>query len=299
MHRFEITENESEQRLDRFLLKYLDKTSRTNIFKLIRKKIIRVNGKKQQENYILNIGDILEIRLHENAVFEMMEEKVEEEPMLRHDLDIIFENDEILVINKPAGLLIHPDKNEYKKTLTTYVQHYLKSSWTKTFKPAAIQRLDKNTSGIVIFGKTYQSLKKYNEMMRKREIKKYYKCIVEGNIIESGEIKGYLAKDMDKNIVRLQSYKDDYYSKHVHTKYKPLEHKKGYTLLEVEILTGRSHQIRASLSYIGHPIVGDVKYNGKKIMGVTTQVLHAWRSCIEEKEFKCESPDLKNLWEKL
>lgn len=299
MHQFIITENESGQRLDRFLFKYLNNTPRTNIFKLIRKKIIRVNGKKQSENFMLTEGDVIEIRLHENAVLEMMKEEVEEDAVLKHDLDIIFEDDEILVVNKPSGLLTHPDKNEYKRTLTTYVQHYLKSSWTKTFKPACIQRLDKNTSGIVIFGKTYQSLKKYNELMRNREIKKYYKCIVHGNIKEAGEIKGYLSKNMDKNIVRLQSYEDETFSKEVYTKYIPLDHKKGYTLLEVELLTGRSHQIRASLAYIGHPIIGDTKYDGKKIKGVTTQVLHAWRSCVGDREFKSENHQLEKLWEKL
>jgi len=204
-----------------------------------------------------------------------------------------------LVVNKPSGLLTHPDKTEYKKTLTTYVQNYLRSSWTKTFKPACIQRLDKNTSGIVIFGKTYSALKKYNAFMRERKIEKYYQCVVHGNIDKAGEIKGYLAKNMDKNIVRLQKHQDATHTKFVHTKYRPIEQKKNYTLLEVELLTGRSHQIRASLAFIGSPIVGDTKYNGRKIKGITTQILHAWRSCVDGREFICENPEIKQFWDKL
>lgn len=299
MHQFRITDAESGQRLDRFLLKYLDNTTRTNVYKLIRKKLVRLNGVRAKENTLLNEGDLLEIKLHPNAVLEMMkdeDEKVVSKPL---NLEIVYEDEEILVVNKPSGLLTHPDQNEYKRTLATYVQNYLRESWTKTFKPASIQRLDKNTSGIVLFGKTYQALKKYNELMRQRKIQKYYQCIVHGAITEPGEIKGYLAKNMDKNIVRLQSFQDDQHTKFVHTKYRPLATKKGYTLLEVELLTGRSHQIRASLAYIGHPIVGDTKYKGRKVKGITTQVLHAWRTCVEGREFVCENPEIRTFWEKL
>lgn len=135
--------------------------------------------------------------------------------------------------------------------------------------------------------------------MRERKIHKFYQCIVHGNIHEAGEIKGYLAKNMDKNKVRLQMHEDAQHTKFVHTKYRPLAVKKNYTLLEVELLTGRSHQIRASLAFIGHPIVGDTKYNGRKVKGITTQILHAWRSTVEELEFTCENPEIKTFWEKL
>lgn len=286
MRTIKVTENEMDQRLDRFLTKYLNKTTKTNIFKLIRKKRIRVNGKRVEEKYFLQMDDEIQIHLHEDAIEELIRpiEKIEAEEI---NLDIVYEDDDILIVNKPVGLLTHPDSKEYKNTLASKVQVYLKHLSTRTFKPASIQRLDKNTSGLVIFGKNYTSLKKYNEYMRERKIGKFYLTVVSGQPKESGEVKGYLTKNEANNKISI-SKKDSDEAKFVHTKYKVLRSNKKYSLLEVELLTGRTHQIRGSMAFIGHPIVGDVKYGGEKL-NKQNQLLHAYRVVIEDQEYKKSS----------
>ncbi len=290
-----INENEANQRLDRFMLKYFNNSTRSNVYRILRKKLIKVNGKRENENYTLRLGDAIEIFLADDTIESL---RKEEKQIMSEDinLDIVYEDEDILVVNKPEGLLTHPDKNEYKKTLATKVHTYLKDMITRTFKPSSINRLDRNTSGLVIFCKNYESLKKYNKLMRNREIKKYYQCIVHGKIEKSGEVKGYLQKDKEQNIVKINNKNVGQF---VHTKYKPLRYINNYTLLEVELLTGRTHQIRASLSKIGHPIVGDVKYGGKKIKGITTQVLHAYKLMIDDQVFCKESDEINDIVSKL
>lgn len=282
-----IGTNEDGQRLDRFLLKYLNNSSRSNIFKLIRKKVFKVDGVKLKEDYFLKAGDALEIYLSDETLASLMTE-LPQVTAEEADLDIVYEDDELLVVHKPAGLLTHPDKTEYKKTLSSFVQIYLKHLATRTFKPAPIHRLDKNTSGIVVFAKTYEALKRYNEEMRERNIHKYYQCVVRGVIREAGEVVGYLTKDEETNRVSLDLDEGDD-AKYCHTKFKPLEVKGQFTLLEVELLTGRSHQIRASMAYIGHPIVGDVKYGGRRMKGASYQLLHGYKVVLGDREFTCES----------
>lgn len=293
MKRITVTENEMEQRLDRFLCKYLNDTTNTNIFKLIRKKRIKVNGKRVNEKYFLKFGDEIDILLHPNAIEEMMKpETVYTASDV--ELDIVYEDDDILVVSKPAGLLTHPDQKEYKKTLSTAVQLYLKDLCTRTFKPASIQRLDKNTSGLVLFGKTYDALKKYNLLMRERAIGKFYLTIVSGQPKAEGEVQGFLLKDEVKNKIQIsKTEKPD--SKMVHTKFKVLKTSGEYSLLEVELLTGRSHQIRGSLAYIGHPIVGDLKYGDKSNIGYRFQLLHAYKMTIGDQVFEQNSEEIKKF----
>lgn len=201
MKKIDITKNESEQRLDRFLLKYFNNTTRSNIYKLIRKKVFKVNGKRMtDENYFLQEGDVLEMFISDDSMNAMMKEFIPYKPE-KLGLDIVFEDEDILVLNKPKGLLTHPDKSEYKNTLATMVHFYLRELCTNTFRPAPVHRLDKNTSGVVIFAKTYESLKKYNALMRERDVEKYYICVVEGHLKKPGEVKGYLIKDEIQNKV--------------------------------------------------------------------------------------------------
>lgn len=294
MRKIEITKNESEQRLDRFLLKYFNDTTRSNIYKLIRKKVFKINGKRiTDEQYFLQENDILEIFLSEESIEAMIKPFVPVKPE-KLGLDIVYEDDELLVLNKPKGLLTHPDKSEYKNTLATMVHFYLKDLCTNTFRPAPVHRLDKNTSGVVIFAKTYESLKKYNALMRDREVEKYYLCIVHGKLTKAGEVKGYLIKDEVANKVRIVS-RDDDEAKYCHSKYKPLKTFGDYTLVEVELLTGRSHQIRASMQLIGHSIVGDYKYGGRRIDGHTNQLLHSYRIKLEDKVFEAPSLEIETF----
>jgi 23S rRNA pseudouridine955/2504/2580 synthase len=289
-----IGENEKGQRLDRFLLKYLNNSSRANIYKLLRKKVVKVNSKREKENYFLQKDDKIQIYLSDEAFNKLVKEE-SNEMVKDFNLDIVYEDNDILIVNKPKGLLTHPDKKEYKKTLATRVQSYLKHLQTHTFKPASVNRLDQNTSGLVIFCKTYESLKKYNEMMRDRDIKKYYLCIVRGKVSKEGEIKGYLSKNTKKNVVEIAKNNYNNKGQFIHTKYRPLECYGEFTLLEVEILTGRTHQIRASLSKINHPIIGDTKYGGEKMKNITTQVLHAYKLVIDDKEFIKQSKEIERI----
>ncbi len=298
MKKVTIGNNEAGQRLDRFLLKYLNNSSRTNIYKLIRKKVFKVNGVRVKEDYFFELGDELEIYLSDES-FDKLVKPVEEVEASAVGLKIVYEDDDILIVDKPKGMLTHPDKTEFKNTLSSKVQVYLKHLSTRTFKPASIQRLDKNTSGLVIFGKNYQSLKAYNEKMRKREIKKFYQCVVEGAVREPGTVKGWLVKDEVKNKVRLSSKEQGGASKFCHTDYRPLEIKGAYTLLEVELHTGRSHQIRESMRFIGHPIVGDKKYGASKEKNVNSQLLHGYKLIIEGNAFISESEEIKQFMDSI
>lgn len=303
MREIVIGKNEAGQRLDRFLSKYLNNSTRNNIYKLIRKKVFKVNDVRiKSEDYFLVEGDIVKIYLSE----ETLEDLIKEEKVFDADyvgLEIVYEDDDILIVNKPKGLLTHPDKNEYKDTLSSKVQVYLRHLSTRTFKPASIQRLDKNTSGLVMFCKNYDSLKTFNEMMRNRELDKYYIAVVEGIVKEEGRVSGYLEKDENRNKVTLRKNKKRENDKYCDTKYKPIRTiNDKYTLMEVQLLTGRAHQIRVSMSYIGHPIVGDSKYGAKSIKKINNQLLHGYKLIInndsyiksgKQNEFICESKEIQ------
>lgn len=298
MRKIEITKNESEQRLDRYLLKYFNNTTRSNIYKLIRKKVFKINGKRMtQEDYFLMENDILEIYLTEESIDAMVKPFVPVKPE-KIGFDIVFEDEEILVLNKPKGVLTHPDKSEYKNTLATMVHYYLRDLCTNTFRPAPVHRLDKNTSGVVIFAKTYEALKKYNTLMRERDVEKFYICVVHGKLSKPGEVKGYLIKDEIQNKVRIVA-RDSDEAKYCHSKYKPLqqfgEYIGEYTLVEVELLTGRSHQIRASMQLLGHSIVGDLKYGGRRVDGLSNQLLHSNRMIIEGRTFEAKSTEIEDF----
>lgn len=293
MKQFTIGANEQGQRLDRFLLKLMGRANRSTLYKLMRKNIFKINGKKVPPEYFLQPGDVLVIYLSDETYATLISDEKPVEAG-ETDLEIIYEDDQILIVNKPKGLLTHPDKTEYKRTLASKVQIYLSHLATRTFKPAPVHRLDKNTSGLVLFAKTYDALKHYNELMRKREIGKFYLCVVEGNLRSPGEIKGYLLKDEERNKVRIVKYDSDD-SKFFHTRYSPLEFRPGFTLLEVELLTGRSHQIRASLASIGHPIVGDIKYGALKRYDVEHQLLHAYRLVFEGRSFEYRSEEIDSF----
>ncbi len=294
MHKITIGENEKEQRVDRFLVKYLNGSTKTNISKMIRKKAIRVNGARTKENYKLLLGDEVTIHVSEASLKELIlpVKKISADSV---ELDIVYEDEQMLIVNKPSGLLTHPDRDEYSKTLATRVQKYLQELCTRTFRPAPVHRLDKNTSGLVTFAKTYDALKQLNETMRNREIGKFYLTIVEGKLTKAGTVKGWVEKDSTRNKVWI-STEERPGSLAVHTDYKPLKIAGDYTLCEVELHTGRSHQIRVSLGSIGHPIVGDRKYGGKKALGQTHQLLHAWRLELRGKSYEKRSPEIDRVW---
>lgn len=293
-----IGEDAAEQRLDRYLSKYLNNTTRSNIYKLIRKKVFKVNGARiKDEDYFLKLGDVLDVYLSEETL-ETLIKPIEIVKPENSGLEIVYEDENLLVVNKPKGLLTHPDQDEYKNTLATKVQYYLRHLCTSTFRPAPVHRLDKNTSGLVIFAKTYTALKELNEKMRDRKIDKFYICVVEGQLEKEGALQGYLIKDEMKNQVRLVK-KDSDEAKYCHTKYRPIKVFKAYTLVEVELLTGRSHQIRATMQAIGHPIVGDTKYGARRVAGIPNQLLHSHKLILDDKVFEAKSNEIEQFLSKL
>lgn len=283
-----ITENEAGQRLDRFLRKLLKDVPLSQIFRMIRKKEVRVNGRGKKEDYRLSVGDIVEV---------YCAERLPEKETIKKagcDFGIIYEDKNILISDKPAGLILHPDKGHHENTLVDQVLYYLykKGEYDPekevTFKPAPANRLDLNTAGIVMFAKNYSSLKELSLMVRKRLLEKYYICMVRGKIEDDEKVVSYLSKDESINKVSIYNeYREG--SKRIETRFKPIRTTERYSLIEVDLITGRSHQIRAQLSKMGCPIIGDIKYGDanenmyfKKAYGLGSQFLAGYRVFFRE-----------------
>ncbi len=282
-----IDKNESEQRLDRFLKKYLKEAPNSFIYKMIRKKNIKLNGKRAQIDTILAKGDTVQLYLSDETI----EKFRGEDEIIKSTFKpkIVYEDNNIILMNKPVGILSHSEKkNSYDNMVDSMINYlYLKGEYNpkleKTFVPAICNRLDRNTSGIIIGAKNSQTLRLINEALRNNYIDRYYKTIVIGEIKEEKIIEGYLTKDGELNKVEV-SKKEDEDSKKISTRIKPLITKSEYSLLEIQLLTGRTHQIRAHLAYIGHPIIGDFKYGNRQIneyfkkeFGLKNQILHGYK----------------------
>lgn len=291
MKEIRITKNEENQRLDKFLLKYMNKASKGFLYKMLRKKRIKYNGQRAEGSELLRAGDTLQLYLAEETIASFMEEKTV--PEAKRHFGIVYEDDDILVVSKPAGLLTHPEKSSDTDTLIDQILYYLyqKGQYVpeaeSSFTPALCNRLDRNTSGIVIAGKTLKGVQAVNETIRSHKLDKYYLTLVAGEVKEVGEIDLFLTKDESRNQVRL-SRREGSGMRSV-TKYRPIAHTKGYTLLEILLVTGKTHQIRAHMQSIGHPVVGDRKYGSEhsnrmfcEQYGLSNQFLHALR--VEWKE---------------
>ncbi len=249
---FLISEEESGQRVDRYLFKRLPNAKKTEIYKMLRKKDIKVNSKKVKENYMLEVGDIVYIYLKEDLY-----NKWKKEPFDLVDcsqLHVVYEDDDILIINKPAGVLSIGDSSG-KTSITEVVQSYLRQYITDTYTPSPISRLDYNTSGILLFAKKYTVARRLNELSRNRLIKKKYLAIVSGVIEEEMVLNLHLKKDKQNNVTAI-----DIQGKEAITKVIPMIHNDKYSVVDVEIVTGRSHQIRASLASVSHALYNDKKY---------------------------------------
>ncbi len=279
-----VQKNDAGQRLDKFLLKTYRRLPPTMLYKAIRKKDIRLNGKRCDSADRLAEGDTLSLFLPDD-VLEAAPPAYEFLHASRQ-LDIVYEDEHLLLLNKKAGLLVHPDDREFADTLLFRVQRYLyeKGEYDpaaeQSFAPALVNRIDRNTSGIVIAAKTAVALRILNEKLKNREIQKYYLCLVHGRMEKKeATLEGYLEKDEAKNKVTVFT-KPIPGGRTIRTAYRVLEERDNLSLLEVHLLTGRTHQIRAHLASIGHPLLGDGKYGTNALnkgTGFTKQALCSYR----------------------
>lgn len=287
-----VSKAESGKKLHRLLRHLLPNMPLGRLYKMIDQGHVRVNGKRKKKEYAVAEGDVLS--------FQMTEEEYRQAaagPRKRKfagvpaDLDVVYEDDELLVVNKPPGLLVHPDRTEYKNTLIARVHAYLYRKGeldSRFFLPAAAGRLDRNTSGLVLVGKTAGMLHQLNRWHQERAIGKFYLTVVEGTPPAEGEIRRALMRDPSANRTRVASGGKD-----AVTRYRVLDAQGGYALVEVELVSGRTHQIRAHLQSIGHPLLGDVKYGGRPAFGVNHQLLHAWRVGLPDgRVFVAPLPDV-------
>lgn len=284
-----VNENDSGQRLDKFLGKYFKTMPKSLIYKGIRKKRIKINGKKGEINTILKVGDKIDLYINDEF-FEVPDEKTSFLKIDKPEIDIVYEDENIILMDKKPGMIVHDDEDEKINTLLNHMKAYLykKGEYNpqseNSFVPSLCNRIDRNTGGIVIGAKNALSLKILNEKIKSREIKKFYLCLVQGKLKNKEDtLKGYLVKNTSQNRVYIHSSPIPE-GKTILTKYKVLKENRLTSLLEVDLLTGRTHQIRAHFASIGHPLAGDGKYGTNEFndkIGMKTQALYSYKIKFE------------------
>ncbi len=284
-----ISDLEQNQRLDKFLGRYLNDCPKSFIYKCIRTNKIKLNGKKVKGNEILQTSDTLKIFLLEEQFAEFQSEKII--PKTKITFDILFEDENLLVVNKPIGLLTQKD-TPTSHSLADEILSYLGAT---SFVPAPCNRLDRNTAGIVLVGKNLPATQALSEMLKEKMIAKYYISVVRGNLQNEISLEAFHIKDDFENKVSISNTFVEG-AKPIKTIVKPLSNKDDYTIVEIELITGKTHQIRAQLAHIGYPIIGDTKYGDKSInknFALKHQFLCAYRV-----QFNCCVPFLEYLTNK-
>lgn len=303
MKEFIIAKNDADQRFDKFITKTVPLLPKSLLYKYLRTKRIKLNGKKAEISTRLKEGDKVEMYIND----EFFAPKEEKYSFLNagKELSIVYEDENILLLNKKVGLLSHPEEGEYTDTLITRVQRYLyeKGEYDPkseaSFAPALANRIDRNTSGIVMAAKNAEALRILNEKIKLREIDKRYLCIAIGRLPKKkGIIEGFLVKDEKKNTVTVLD-RPVPGGKSIKTGYTVIEEKGDLSLVEVELFTGRTHQIRAHLAFLGCPLLGDGKYGtnalNKKYGGYKKQCLCSYKTTFS---FKTDAGILNYLKDK-
>lgn len=285
MKQLTVNKNAAGQRLDRFLLKTFPALSQGLLCKTLRKKDIKVNGVRSSADYRVCENDVVTVYIKDEL---LEEKKPSEDDFLTADstLNIIYEDENILLVDKPAGMVVHEDNENSRDTLINRIKSYLyrKGEYRPeeefSFAPSLCNRIDRNTGGIVIAAKNAESLRILNQKVRDRELTKLYICAVHG-IPEPREATetAYLFKNEQENRVVISEKKAPQ-NRTIVTKYRVLETNRGNSLLEVDLVTGRTHQIRAHMAYLGHFLLGDGKYGSNKInreLGYPYQALYSYK----------------------
>lgn len=282
--RFTIGPNDAGQRLDKFITKAAPLLPQALMYKYIRIKRIKVDGKRAQISTRLPAGCTVEMYINDEF-FEPAPERYDFLSASKN-LDILYEDENILLLDKKAGVLSHAGDGEYGDNLIARVQRYLyeKGEYDpaaeNSFAPALVNRIDRNTGGIVIAAKNAPTLRVLNQKMKDRELSKYYLCIVHGALPQkAGTLEGYLIKDEKAKTVQVLMHPRPG-AKTIRTQYRVLDERDGLSLVEVDLLTGRTHQIRAHFASIGHPLLGDGKYGSNKLnkkYGYKKQCLYSYK----------------------
>lgn len=318
MKEFLISNKEAGTRMDKYLFKILTEASAGFVFKMLRKKNIVLNDKKATGKEVLKAEDQIKIYLSDETFAKFapgfsdatqkntfpkeiaQKDRSQKETSSnqiskksafgkKRSLDIVYEDDDILIINKPAGVLSQKASAKDYSANEMILDYLLESGQLttqelRTFHPSICNRLDRNTTGLLIAGKTMHGLQDMAQQLKNRSMQKYYHCIVKGTLKHDAHLSGYLTKDNRKNQVTITKQPTGKDSMPIETSYHPLKFYNGCTLLEVHLITGRSHQIRAHLASIGHPILGDTKYGDpafnrefSRKFKLPGQLLHAYR----------------------
>lgn len=300
MQSFKIGKNEAGQRLDKFLHKFMPSAPNSFVYKMLRKKNIVLNGKKAEGKEMLAVDDTVSFFFSDETFTKFTQNGIDtsqaskRKPLLYdyrrayeslQNITIIYEDEDILMLNKPAGILTQKAEDDdlsLNEWMIGYLLHQeiITDDTLNTFKPSVQNRLDRNTSGLVLCGVSLRGSQLLSRMIHDRTIRKVYVAIVKGKIRKPRTLTGSLEKDEKLNKVTISDSK----GKDIMTSYRPIAFGKDYTFLEIELITGKTHQIRAHMASIGHPILGDPKYGDlqwnqdyRKKLGIQRQLLHAYR----------------------
>ena len=286
MKKIVITKNDENQRLDRFITKLFSNAPKNYLMKMFRKNYFKVNSKKVKPDYILNNNDEISIFFSDDTYEKFVKKKKNHS---NKNINIIYEDEFFLIVDKDPGILSHSNSKDRSENIIDNAINYLIESGSynprgeNTFIPALCNRLDRNTSGLVIIGKTKEALTDMNSYIKDRLVSKEYLTIVSGNFDKNGIFHSKICKDENKNIVYKSDSKD---AREIITEFSVIEKNQGYSLLNIKLITGKTHQIRYHLKELGFPIIGDRKYNELYRGNYKNQILCAYKLSFDDEVIK-------------